>query len=168
MNLRSLHFSACACLLGFALSLAGCSTTTGGGGIFGSGLSAPLEQQRQYLADELRGTPVVVEATRDGRLHVAVPLKFCFDPGRSIVKKPLAAVLDRVATGVKRYGASPELSVAGPPDAGGKGSATLAQERAAATRDYLVARGIPTLRFTTAQASGEAAEVFVGERAAAH
>lgn len=135
------------------------------GRIFGPSLAPPLEAQRKRLADALRGTPVTVEGTEDGRLRVEVPLKYAFDPGRSVVKPPLAAVLNEVAAGLKPH-AQAEVRVSGPAD-GAKGGAMLAQDRAASTRDYLVARGVPPTRFGgLGRASGEGVELLIADRGA--
>jgi outer membrane protein OmpA-like peptidoglycan-associated protein len=136
------------------------------GGLFGPSLSPPLEAQRKHLVDALRGTPVTVEGTSDGRLRVEVPLKFAFDPGRSVVKPPLAAVLNEMATGLKPH-AQAEVRIASPADSA-KGSAMLAQDRAASTRDYLVSRGVPATRFSSlSRATGEAVELLITDRGAA-
>jgi outer membrane protein OmpA-like peptidoglycan-associated protein len=136
-----------------------------GGGVVSPGAGGPsVDQQRYRLARELAGTPVTVEAADEG-YRVAVPLKYAFDPKRSAVKAPLAAVLDRVANGV-RANSGAEIRVAAPSD--GRGGALLARDRAESTRDYLIARGVPRERFTTVGASAHGAEVeiLVSERGA--
>jgi outer membrane protein OmpA-like peptidoglycan-associated protein len=163
--------------LALALLFAGCAgvTTPGAPGTTPGGAAPPpaalptLVSEQRRLADELQGTPVVVETTADGRLRVAVPLEFCFDHGRSAVKKPLAAVLDRIATGLRRQPAF-DVRVAAPSDAKGAGGRLLAQDRAASTRDYLVARGVPVARFVHLASAGDAdgVEVVIGDRTAAH
>ena len=107
-------------------------------------VSLPDEQRR--LADLFRGTPVVFAMQADGSMRIAVPLKFSFDKGRAAVKPPLAKVLDHVAPSLK--GRNMRARVTAPLDAP-KGTAALAQERAASTRDYLVAKGIPAKHFAT-------------------
>ena len=133
------------------------------GGLFGSGLSPALEAQRGRLAETLKGTPVAVEATADKRLRVEVPGKFSFDPGLAVVKPPLAAVLDQLATGFKPHAAVTELRVAVPVD--DKAPPLLLQERSAAVRDYLVGRGVPLSRIVaTVRAPGEALEIALNDR----
>lgn len=110
-----------------------------------------LSDEQQRLRQLFDGTPVEIEATREGRLRVAVPQRFAFDPGRSAVKPPLAKVLDHLSTSVKRLG-DVELRVIAATDP--KASPKLATDRAAAARDYLVARGVPASRFAVLQ-SGE-------------
>jgi len=108
--------------------------------------SAPkptLAQERQRLADLFDGTPVVLAIDRDGSLRAEVPLRFCFEPARAAVKPPLAALLDRLAGSPATRGGA--WSVAAPGDSTSKGS-TLANERAASVRDYLVGHGADALR----------------------
>ena len=89
-----------------------------------------------------------------------VPLKFSFDPGRAVVKPPLAALLDRLAGSPATRGGS--WVVAAPGDPKSKGN-SLALERAASTRDYLVGRGADPLRFSVSAlgGAGEAAVIRI-------
>ena len=106
-----------------------------------SGASSPpptLAQERQRLADLFDGTPVTLAIDRDGSLRAEVPLRFCFDPARAVVKPPLAALLDRLAASPATRGGA--WSVAAPGDPTSKDTA-LATQRAASVRDYLVGRG---------------------------
>ncbi len=120
-----------------------------------------LAEQRR-LADLFRGTPVVFEMTPDGSLRVGVPLRYSFDDGRAAVKPPLAAVLDRVAR--SQRGQKTRLRVAAPADASAANAQQLARDRAASTRDYLVARGVGVSRFATpVPASGSEVEIIVAE-----
>ena len=112
------------------------------------GASAPkptLAQERRRIADLFEGTPVVLVIDSDGSLRAEVPLKFSFDAGRAVVKPPLGALLDRLAGSPATRGGS--WVVAAPGDPKSKGN-TLALERAASTRDYLVGRGADPLRFS--------------------
>ena len=119
-----------------------------------------LAEQRR-LADLFRGTPVIFEMQPDGSMRVGVPLKYSFDDGRSAVKPPLAAVLDRVAKSQRTQ--KTRLRVAAPADAS-PGNVQLAKERAASTRDYLVAHGVKVSRFAalTPAADGNV-EIIVAE-----
>lgn len=102
-----------------------------------------LAQERQRLADLFDGTPVVLAIDRDGSLRAEVPLRFCFEPARAVVKPPLAALLDRLAGSRATQGGT--WSVAAPGDPASKGT-TLAAERADSVRDYLVGHGADALR----------------------
>jgi outer membrane protein OmpA-like peptidoglycan-associated protein len=104
-----------------------------------------LAAEQQRLSALFDGTPVVFTMQNDGSLRVEVPLRYCFDPGSSTVKPPLAAVLDRIATSQRRGGS--RLLVVAPGDKRGKGI-TLGTDRAGSARDYLVGHGIAATRFT--------------------
>lgn len=112
-----------------------------------------LAQEQQRLAALFDGTPVVLAMDREGSLRAEVPLRFCFDPARSVVKPPLAALLERLARSPATRGGT--WSVAAPGDPGSKGTA-LAGERAASVRDFLVGNGADAARVTAldARASG--------------
>ena len=118
------------------------------------GASAPrptLAQERQRIGDLFQGPPVTLAIDGDGSLRAEVPLKFSFDAGRAVVKPPLGALLDRLAGSPATRGGS--WVVAAPGDPKSKGN-TLALERAASTRDYLVGRGADRLRFSVSALAG--------------
>ncbi|HWH80615.1 MAG TPA: hypothetical protein VNU71_00095, partial [Burkholderiaceae bacterium] len=83
----------------------------------------------------------------DGSLRVTVPRRYCFDRAESSVKKPLAAVLERIAR--SQAASASKLRISTPPDAEAR-SATLARERALSTRDYLIGHGIAVARLHAA------------------
>jgi outer membrane protein OmpA-like peptidoglycan-associated protein len=125
--------------------------------------SYQLEEMAHAMDEDLRGTPVEVSRTEPNVLRVAVPANYCFDAGRSAVKQPLAAVLDRVAAQLKLK-ATLQVVVVGPSDAGDN-NALRALDRAAAARDYLIARGVPAARFAVLnQASPAGLEIRVAAR----
>ena len=139
--------------------LAGCTATPSGPGAPGQKVSLAAEQRR--LADLFRGTPVVFQMQSDGSLRVEVPLRYSFDTGGSAVKPPLAAVLDRVAK--SQRGQATRLQVAAPGDAGAH-NPLLARDRAASTRDYMVAHGVAATRFSAlTPARSDAVEIVVAE-----
>lgn len=123
-------------------------SSSGGTGAPG-GTVAPrkrtLASEQRRLSSLLRDTPVGIDSTPEGSVRVVVPLEFCFDRRRAAVQPALGAVLNHIAIGARD---SPgfALQVMAPSDASGVGGATLAQERAAAVRDYLVGRGVPRPR----------------------
>lgn len=84
------------------------------------------------------GTPVVLAIDRDGSLRAEVPLRFCFEPARAVVKPPLAALLDRLAASPATRGGN--WLVAAPGDPTSK-DAVLATQRANSVRNHLVSRG---------------------------
>ncbi len=93
-----------------------------------------------------------------------MPLSFCFDRGAFAVKPPLAAVLDRLAR--SQRGDTTKLRVSAASDSAASG-ANLSRDRAASTRDYMVARGVFATRVTLASgAPGEGVEIVVSDVAA--
>jgi outer membrane protein OmpA-like peptidoglycan-associated protein len=133
------------------------------GNLFGSGLSPALEAQRDRLKQALSGTPVVIDTTDDHRLRVNVPTRHAFDPGRAAIKPALGAVLEQVAIGFKPYAATTELRIAAPGD--DKAPARLVQDRAAAVRDELIARGVPASRIAEpGPASPAGLELLLSDR----
>ena len=144
------------------------------GSMFGGGAPDPntqpeafasyqLEEMAHAMDEDLRGTPVEVLRTEPNVLRVAVPANYCFDAGRSAVKQPLAAVLDRMAAQLKLK-TTLQVVVVGPSDAGDS-NALRALDRAAAARDYLISRGVPAARFSVLNQSSPAGlEIRVAAR----
>jgi outer membrane protein OmpA-like peptidoglycan-associated protein len=104
---------------------------------------ANLAIEKVRLTELFRGTPVAFGLQPDGSLRVEVPLHFSFDAGKAAVKPPLAAVLDRVASGQRDE--LTRVLISAPPDAGGKVTA-LSAERAASVRAYLAAHELADAR----------------------
>lgn len=133
-------------------SLAGCGTLAPGGGIDpATGLppqapaESPLLTEQRWLAEWFRGTPVVIVLTDAQTLGVDVPLANSFSAGSSDVRPALAAVLDRVATSLRRQPAM-RVAIAAPADA--SGNARLASGRAQKVREHLASRGVAATRLT--------------------
>jgi outer membrane protein OmpA-like peptidoglycan-associated protein len=114
---------------------------------------SPLASEEKWLHDWFSGTPVEIGAQDDGAVRVAVPLKHSFDAGQAKVKPALGAVLDKVATSLRRQ-AGAKLEVAAPADGG-----ATANERGASMRDYLVSKGVRANRITRAGAPTTAVEL---------
>ncbi len=152
-------------LVGLLVLLAGCAGGPGGfGGLFGPRLSPALEAQRARLADALRGTPVVIEATAERRLRIEVPARHAFELGRTAVKPALGAVLEQFAIGFKPHAASTELQIGAPDEAGAE--PRLAKDRALSAREYLIGRGVPASRITVlGRAPRAGLELLVSDRA---
>ena len=124
-----------------------------------------LAAEHKRLSELFKGTPVVFSMQADGSLKVDVPLSFCFDRGAFVVKPPLAAVLDRLAR--SQRGETTRLRVTASGDTAASGP-NLARDRAASSRDYLVARGVLAPRVLLASgAPGEGVEIVVSEAAPA-
>lgn len=108
------------------------------------GRASALAAERRWLQSWFDGTPVLIGQRNDGAVSIDVPREFCFDAGRSTVKAPLAAVLDKVAESLRRNGWARLPLVAAPADAAA--SSPLALERAAQLRKHLISRGVPAVR----------------------
>lgn len=116
---------------------------------------ATLAVERQWLQSWFDGTPVRIEQRSERVFDIEVPREFCFDAGRSGIKPPLAAVLDKLALSLQR---KPELRVellAAPGDAAG--SAPLALRRAGEVRQYLMSSGVAEPRLAQPGVAGAAA-----------
>lgn len=118
-------------------------------------LPTEMTIERKWLQSWFQGTPVRVGQRVDGAVTVDVPREFCFDPGRSSVKPPLAAVLDKVAESLRRRPLAYLALVAAPADA--KGAEPLALQRAAQVRQYLRSRGVASARLGPPSAAAAAA-----------
>lgn len=122
---------------------------------------ANLAIEKLRLSELFKGTPVVIALLPDGSLRADVPLAFSFDPGKAIVKPPLAAVLDRVANG--QLNEITHLVVSAPADPPPVKNPTLVGERASAVRDYLVGRGLAASRLAVAGGAGAIVRVVVSD-----
>ncbi len=116
--------------------------------------AALLATEREWLQSWFVGTPVVIAQQADGTVTIDVPREFCFDPGRSQVKPPLAAVLDKLAQSLRRSAATLQ-GLAAPGDSV-EGS-RLALQRATQLRMQLLSRGVPADRLGTPTATTAAA-----------
>jgi outer membrane protein OmpA-like peptidoglycan-associated protein len=96
--------------------------------------------ERQWLQSWFEGTPVRIEQRGATAFSIEVPREFSFDAGRSVVKPPLGAVLDKLAQSLQRKPAARvELLAAPGDDAAGS---SLALRRAGNVRKHLLARGV--------------------------
>jgi len=106
---------------------------------------SPMVAEQRWLGEWFRDTPVTIALTDSDTLAVDVPLAHAFAAGNSAVKPALAAVLDRVATSLRRQ-PTMRISVAAPTDSGG--ASALATSRTQHVRDYLATRGVAATRVT--------------------
>ena len=112
-----------------------------------------LAAERQWLGSWFKGTPVRIAQRGSGEVTIEVPREFCFEPGQSSVRPPLAAVLDKVAESLRRVPLAYLSLLAAPDDAAG--ASALALQRAGQVPRYLRARGVPSARL--GRPSGSAA-----------
>jgi len=142
------------------------------GYIWSDGLAAAARK----LRDELPQETVSVAQADDRRLWISFPSDVVFGVGRSAVQAPANSWLDRVAAALRGQPNS-EVQILGDPDAASRDdvrSRTLALDRAASARDWLVIRGVPARRVSVAGrrpaaqsvAQERRLDILVGERAA--
>lgn len=122
---------------------------------------AALAVERQWLQAWFEGTPVRIEQRSTRAFSVEVPREFSFDGGRSDIKPPLAAVLDKLAQSLQRKAELRVELIAAPGD--GPGSAALAQRRAGSVRQHLMSRGVAASRLAPPDvASAAAVQLGIG------
>ena len=169
---------------------AGGSRGAGTGAAIGAALGAgggylwsqQMQEQKATMEQATRGTGVAVTQTADNQLKLEIPSDISFDTGRYDIKPNMRAVLDRFATSLNQNPVS-TVRIIGHTDSSGSDAvnAPLSVNRAAATRDYLVARGVAVNRIAidgrgshepvadNATAAGRAmnrrVEIFVAEPA---
>ena len=114
-----------------------------------------LAVERQWLQSWFEGTPVRIVQRSESTFSIDVPREFCFDPGRSDIKPPLAGVLDKLAQSLQRKPAARVQVLAAPEDA--RGSSPLARQRADQMRKYLSSRGVAAQQLGPPTASTVAA-----------
>jgi len=176
-----------------ALAGAVLSSATGGnagtGAVVGAGIGAlgtyiwsrHMDEQKRAMEQATQGTGVSVVQTADNQLKLDIPSDISFDTGSAVVKPNLRPILDRFAEGL-RNNPRAEVRIVGHTDSTGSDAVNnpLSQDRAASTRDYLVARGVPFDRFMVegrgshqpvasndtadGRARNRRVEIFVGEK----
>jgi len=146
--------------------------------------STSMQAARGQLESSLRGTGVRVDRSTDDRLWITLPGDLCFEANRSALKPGARAALDHVSLALRKLGAV-DVRIVGHTDSKGSAAANnaLSLDRAASTRDWLVARGLSPVRTAVAgrgaqdplaendtdagRASNRRVEILIGERAAA-
>ncbi len=103
----------------------------------------PVQSEQRYLEDWFRGTPVSISLADVNTLVVDVPLVHSFAPGSTVIKPALAAVLERVATSLRRQPAL-RVSIAAPADP--NAAVALAANRSQQVREHLIGRGVAASR----------------------
>jgi outer membrane protein OmpA-like peptidoglycan-associated protein len=143
--------------------------------------SQRMENQKRQMEAATRGTGVAVTQTANNELKLAIPSDISFDVGRSAIKPNFSPVLDPFASGL-RNNPNADVRIIGHTDSTGTDAINnpLSIERAASTRDYLVARGVPAGSIRTegrgarepiadnntdaGRAQNRRVEIYVGER----
>lgn len=156
----------------------GAAVGAGGGYLW----SKHMEEQKAAMEQATQGTGVSVSQTADNRLKLDIPSDVSFATGRYDIKPNLRPILDRFATTLNQNPVT-TVTIIGHTDSTGTDAINnpLSVNRAASTRDYLVARGVATSRIaidgrgsrepvadnTTAEgrAKNRRVEIFVAEPA---
>lgn len=105
--------------------------------------SRDAAQRKAALEKAAVGTGVQVSQTADNQLKLAIPADLSFDPGSAELRPELRPVLDELARNLQGQSAT-LVRIVGHTDSTGSESVNmpLSVNRAARTRDYLVARGV--------------------------
>jgi outer membrane protein OmpA-like peptidoglycan-associated protein len=176
-----------------ALGGAAIGAMTGGragtGAVIGAGVGAlggylwsqRMENQKREMEAATRGTGIGVTQTANNELKLAIPSDVSFDTGRSAIKSNFAPILNQFANGL-RNNPNAEVRIIGHTDSTGSDAINnpLSVDRAASTRDYLIARGVPSTAFRiegrgsrepvadnnsdAGRAQNRRVEIYVGER----
>lgn len=117
------------------------------GAIIGNIWSNRMENQKRAMEQATQGTGIEVSKTADNRLKLEVPADVSFDVNRADIKPNFRPVLDRFANSLAEHQAT-TVTIIGHTDSTGSDAVNdpLSVNRAAQTRDYLVARGISPTR----------------------
>lgn len=147
----------------------------------GKGFSPQMEAAERQLTSALSGTGVSVARTTDERIWITLPGDLTFQPNRSALKPTATAVLDKIVLSLRGLPTA-DLRIVGHTDAKGAAAANdaLSLDRAASTRDWLVARGMSPVRIAvagrgsrdplasnddeTGRATNRRVEILVGEK----
>src|SRR5512135_1867677 len=121
----------------------GAAVGAGGGYLW----SKHMEEQKAAMEQATQGTGVSVSQTADNRLKLDIPSDVSFDTGRYDIKPNLRPILDRFATTLNQNPVT-TVTIIGHTDSTGTDAINdpLSVNRASATRDYLVGRGVATNR----------------------
>lgn len=121
----------------------GAAVGAGGGYMW----SKHMEKQKAEMEQATEGTGVSVSQTADNQLKLDIPSDVSFDTNRYEIKSNLRPILDRFATTLNQNPVT-MVTVIGHTDSTGTDAINnpLSVNRAASTRDYLVARGVATNR----------------------
>ncbi len=121
----------------------GAAVGAGGGYMW----SKHMEKQKAEMEQATAGTGVSVSQTADNQLKLDIPSDVSFDTNRYDIKSNLRPILDRFATTLNQNPVT-KVTIIGHTDSTGTDAINnpLSVNRAAATRDYLVARGVSSSR----------------------
>ena len=158
-----------------------------GAGVGGAGgyvWSKHMEDRRVAMEHATMGSGVAVTHTSDNELKLTVPSDVSFAFDRADIKPSMRPILDQLASGLAAQ-PNTEMRIIGHTDSVGSDpyNDRLSMERAEATRQYLVERGVSPRQIQVAgrgehepvadnstdagRAQNRRVEIFVGERSVA-
>ncbi|MDR0576656.1 MAG: OmpA family protein [Candidatus Accumulibacter sp.] len=120
-------------------AVVGAAIGAGGGYLW----SRHMQEQKAAMEQATQGTGVSVTQTADNQLKLDIPSDISFDTGRYDIKPMLRPILDRFAATLNQNPVT-HVTIVGHTDSTGSDAINnpLSINRAAATRDYLTARGV--------------------------
>lgn len=118
--------------------------------------SANMERQRQELQAATQGTGVTISRTDDNRLLVDIPADVSFDSNSAYIKSPFRPVLNNFASSLQKN-PNTQVIIVGHTDSTGGAHINdpLSLNRANATRDYILSRGVSASIQTEGRGSRE-------------
>lgn len=121
----------------------GAALGAGGGYLW----SQNMQKQKAEMEQATAGTGIGISQTTDNQLKVDIPADVSFDVGRYAIKPNMRPVLDRLASTLNQHPVT-TVTIIGHTDSTGSDAVNdpLSVNRAAATRDYLVQRGVSAQR----------------------
>jgi outer membrane protein OmpA-like peptidoglycan-associated protein len=160
---------------------AGAAIGAAAGALGGYVWNRRMESQQKQIQQQTQGTGVEVTRTADNRLRINIPSDISFDSGQAAIRPNFRPVLDNFAQSLQQN-PSGTVTIIGHTDATGSASVNepLSLQRADATRDYLVSRGVAANRFSldgrgarepvasndteAGRARNRRVEIFLGDR----
>ena len=117
----------------------GAAAGAGGGYLW----SKHMQEQKATMEQATKDTGVNVTQTADNQLKLEIPSDVSFDSGRYDIKPAMRPILDRFATTLTQNPVT-TVRIIGHTDSTGSDAVNgpLSINRAGATRDYLVSRGV--------------------------
>jgi outer membrane protein OmpA-like peptidoglycan-associated protein len=159
------------------------------GALIGAGVGAAgtyiwsknMEQKKAAMERATMGSGATVSQTSDNQLKLNVPSDLSFDTGRADIKPNMRPILDQFANGLQGQ-PNTDVRIIGHTDSTGSDDTNnrLSMERAQATKNYLVSRGVNPAQVQVAgrgehepvadnsndsgRARNRRVEIFLGER----
>ncbi len=109
--------------------------------------SKNMQEQQREMEKASQGTGVEVSRTPDNQLKLEIPSDISFDVGKADIRPQMRPVLDKFAQSLVQFPAT-TVRIIGHTDSTGTDAINnpLSVNRAASTREYLVARGVAMSR----------------------